>query len=113
MFVGKKVENRANSHITISLLKPPGKKQTDIGTEFPIDRTLLEDRKAIYISITEFRTQGGVFKPNHLASIHCDTPILYWKSHLINDSHCILARIAVRVFETIANSVAWEERSQQ
>lgn len=90
----------------ISLLKPPGKIQTDIGTEFPIDRTLLEERKSIYISITEFRTQGGVFEPNHLASIHYDTPILYWKSHLIDDSHCILARIAVRVFKEIANSVA-------
>jgi hypothetical protein len=92
----------------ISLLTPPGKAQVDIGIQFLLARATLEDKKAVHASILQFRTQADVFGPSHLASMHYDTPILFWKSHLFDPTHKKLAKLAVRIFEAIANSVASE-----
>ena len=92
----------------ISLLKPPGQIQIDIGIKFLLARAAQENKKAIHISILEFRTQGGEFGPSHPASMHYDNPIAYWKSYLYNETHGALAKLAVRIFEAIANSVASE-----
>lgn len=92
----------------ISLLKPPGQKQIDTGIQFLLARGLQEDRKAIHTSILEFRTQGSVFRPLHPASMHYDNPVLYWKSYLHDQTHYILARLGVQIFEAVANSVASE-----
>jgi hypothetical protein len=40
--------------------------------------------------------------------MHYDNPIAYWKSYSYNETHGVLARLAVRVFEAIANSVTSE-----
>lgn len=61
---------------------------------------------SVHTSILEFRTQAGVFGPSYSASIHYNNPVLYWKSYLHYQTHCILAKLGVRIFETIANSVA-------
>ncbi len=92
----------------ISLLEPPGKTQVDIGIQFLLARATLEDKKAVHASILQFQTQVDVFGPLHLASIHYDNPILYWKSHLFDQTHKVLANLAVRIFEAIANSVISE-----
>jgi hypothetical protein len=92
----------------ISLLKPPGKAQIDLGIQFLLARTTQEEKKAIHASILQFRTQADVFGPSHLASVHYDNPILYWKSYLFDQTHKGLAQLAVRIFEAIANSVASE-----
>ena len=92
----------------ISLLKPPGEVQHDAAVQFLLARTLEIDRKAIHKSLLEFRSQGGVFGPAHPASMHHDDPIAYWKSYQYNETHIVLAKLAVRIFEAIANSVASE-----
>jgi hypothetical protein len=40
--------------------------------------------------------------------MHIDNPIRFWKSYFESEDHDELARLAVRIFETIANSVASE-----
>jgi len=92
----------------ISILKPPGQAQIDMGVQFLLARSKEEDRKAIHTSILEFRTQADVFGPSHIASMHYDNPILFWKSYLFDQNHSVLAKLAVRIFEAIANSVASE-----
>jgi hypothetical protein len=92
----------------ITLLKPPGQTQIDIGIQFLLARTRQEDKKAVHASILQFRTQADVFGPSHLASMHYDNPILYWKSYLFDQTHSLLAKLAVRIFEAVANSVASE-----
>ena len=37
-----------------------------------------------------------------------DDPIAYWKSYQYNETHVVLAKLAVRIFEAIANSIASE-----
>jgi hypothetical protein len=92
----------------ITLLKPPGQKQIDTGTQFLLARTSPEDKKIVHTSLLQFRTQADVFGPAHPASMHYDNPILYWKSYLHHAAHSALAKLAVCIFEAVANSVASE-----
>jgi len=92
----------------ISLLKPPGQLQIEKAINFLLARASQENKKTVHISILEFRTQASVFGPSYPASMHYDNPIAYWKSYLYNETHTELARLAVRIFEAVANSVASE-----
>ena len=40
--------------------------------------------------------------------MHIDNPIWFWKSYFESEDHDELARLAVRIFEIVANSVALE-----
>jgi hypothetical protein len=40
--------------------------------------------------------------------MHYDNPILYWKSYLFDQTHSLLAKLAVRIVEAVAKSVESE-----
>ena len=73
-----------------------------------MDRCNKEDKKKVHSSFLEFRIHGGVFGPSHPATLHHDNPIMFWKSYLFDETHSLLARLSIQIFEAIANSVASE-----
>jgi hypothetical protein len=48
------------------------------------------------------------FTKAYVLSLYIDNPVRYWKSYLGYEDHNKLAQLAVRIFETVANSVASE-----
>ena len=62
----------------------------------------------MHASFLEFRTRAGVFGASHPSAMHYDNPAVFWKSHLHDEAHWVLAQLPVRIFKAIANSVASE-----
>ena len=83
----------------ISLLKRPGQLDVDRGIRFLLGRCKEEDKKGVHNSFLEFRTRGGVFGSSHPATLHHDNPIAFWKSYLFDETHSLLSRLSIRIFE--------------
>ena len=87
------------------------KREYDRALKFVLGRTPnLAQRTQISASFIEFRARSGTFARSAISAIHTQDPALYWKSYVVDGStqHVALARIAVRMFEAVANSVASE-----
>jgi len=92
----------------ISLLKKPQQAQMDCASQFLLAHVQEKEKKEVHVSFLEFCTQGSVFGSTYPLAMHYNNPIAFWKSYLHNETHWVLAQLAVRIFEAIANSVASE-----
>jgi hypothetical protein len=92
----------------ISLLKRPGQEQIDRASQYLFARVQEKEKREVHASFLEFRTRSSVFGSTHPSALHYDSPVTFWKSYLHDETHCVLAQLAVRIFEAIANSVASE-----
>ena len=92
----------------ISLLKKPGQAQMDRANQYLLAHVQEKEKKEVHASFLEFRTRGSVFGSTYPSAMHYDSPVAFWKSYLYNETHWVLAQLAVRIFEAIANSVASE-----
>jgi hypothetical protein len=92
----------------ISLLKKPGQVQMDRASQYLLAHVQEKEKKEVHASFLEFRTRASVFGSTNSSAMHYDNPIAFWKSYLHNEIHWVLAQLAVRIFEAIANSVASE-----
>jgi len=92
----------------ISLLKPTNNVEVDRALTFLLKRCKEDHKKELHRSFLEFRTRGSVFSSTHPSAMHYDNPIAYWKSYIFDEDHIVLAKLAVRIFEASANSVASE-----
>jgi hypothetical protein len=66
----------------------------------------LENQAKIRGAFFAFRTQRDGFHPNDISWKDTDNPAVFWRTH--TDQYPDLACLALRIFETIANSVASE-----
>jgi hypothetical protein len=92
----------------ISLLKSTNQEEVNKALSFLLKRCKEEQRKELHKSFFEFRTRTGVYNSAYPSSMHYDNPIAYWKSYIFDEEQEVLAKLAVRIFEAIANSVASE-----
>jgi hypothetical protein len=65
-----------------------------------------KDKKKVHCSLIDYLERQNGFTKDHLSSYYIDNPIRYWESYFGSEDHDELSRFAVRVFKTIANSVA-------
>ena len=56
----------------------------------------------------DFQGQENGFEKSNISNLHLDNPIRFWKCYFGHPDHDELAQLAVRIFETVANSVASE-----
>jgi hypothetical protein len=66
------------------------------------------DKKKVNASIQDFLGRENGFSKHNISHLHLDDPVRYWKCYLGSRDHNELAHLAVRMFKTIANSVASE-----
>jgi hypothetical protein len=92
----------------ISLLKKPGQDQIDRASRYLFAHVQEKEKREVHASFLEFRTRSSVFGSTYPSAMHYDSPVTFWKSYLHDETHCVLAQLAVRIFEAIANSVASE-----
>ena len=92
----------------ISLLKKLGQAQVDRASQYLLSHVQEKEKKEVHASFLEFRTRAGVFGASHPSAMHYDNLVAFWKSHLHDEAHWVLAQLAVRIFKAIANSVASE-----
>jgi len=92
----------------ISLLKRLEQLDIDRGVRFLLNCCKEEDKKQIHSSFLEYRAQGSVFGSSYPAALHYDNPIMFWKSYLFDKKHSLLAKLSIRIFEAISNSIASE-----
>lgn len=87
--------------------------QIDINTDRAIIAFLWKrcfddsEKTAVHKSFYAFRANLDSFKLS-TANIHKDDPLAFWQTFIGTEEHKYLARIAVTIFETPANSVASE-----
>jgi len=67
-----------------------------------------EDKKKVSLSIQDFLDRTNGFSKHNISHLHLDNLVRYWKCYFRNKDHNELARLAVQIFTTIANSVASE-----
>jgi hypothetical protein len=89
---------------SLRVINSEGKK---LAIEWILDR--VEHRKEVHCSIQDFLSKEGRFAKAHISQLHVDNPVRYWKSYFDDKHHNELAQLAVRIFKTIANSVASEQ----
>jgi len=68
----------------------------------------VKHQKEVHCSIQDFLSKEGAFTKAHISQLHIDNPVRYWKSYFGDKHYDELAQLAVRIFKTIANSVASE-----
>jgi hypothetical protein len=83
----------------ISLLKKPGQAQMDRANQYLLTHVQEKEKKEVHASFPEFRTRGSVFGLTYPSAMHYDNPVAFWKSYLYNETHWVLAQLAVRIFE--------------
>jgi hAT family C-terminal dimerisation region len=67
-----------------------------------------EHKKEVSCSIQDFLNKQNGFTKSHISQLHINNPVRYWQSYFDSTNHDELARLAARIFGTIANSVASE-----
>jgi hypothetical protein len=87
----------------LRFIDPKGRESA---TKWILDQ--VQDKKEVRASLQDFRDRGNGFTTAHYSQMHIDNPIRFWKSYFDSEDHDELARLAVRIFETIANSAAFE-----
>jgi hypothetical protein len=68
----------------------------------------VEHKKVVSCSIQDFLGRKNGFTKAHISNLHIDDPIRYLTSYFNSKDHDELARLAVRIFKIVANSVALE-----
>jgi uncharacterized protein (DUF2267 family) len=68
----------------------------------------VKNKKAVSCSIQDFLGRKNGFTKSHISNLHIDDPVRYWTSYFNSKDHDGLARFAVRLFQTVVNSVASE-----
>jgi hypothetical protein len=89
------------SHLQV--INAIGKK---LAKEWIYDHT--EDQKEISASLQDFLMQQNGFTKSHVSQLHVKDPVWYWKCSYDHPEHYKLAKLAIQLFETIANSVVSE-----
>jgi hAT family C-terminal dimerisation region len=68
----------------------------------------LKHKKEASCSIQDFLRKQNGFGKDYISQLHIDNPVQYWQCYFDSRDHDELARLATRIFETIANLVASE-----
>jgi hypothetical protein len=79
-----------------------------LAIDWLLDHADPAEKKEVSCSIQDFLAKKNDFTRSHHSQLHIDDPLRYWNSYLHHKSHKQLAQLAVRIFETIANSVSSE-----
>jgi hAT family C-terminal dimerisation region len=88
---------------SLQVINAEGKK---LAIEWILDK--VEHRKEVHYSIQDFLSKEGGFTKAYISQLHVNNPVRYWKCYFDNKHYNKLAQLAVRIFKTIANSVASE-----
>jgi hypothetical protein len=93
---------RAGASRTTPMLPPPRRRRTAP----PLKPVNSQQYKSWWWIPQKIYLDGYPGNPHQVSSL--DSPVTFWKSYLYDETHCVLAQLAVRIFEAIANSVASE-----
>jgi hypothetical protein len=73
-----------------------------------LDYVSKQEKKKVSCSIQDFLGKENGFTQSHISQLYVDNLARYWTCYLRSKIHDELAQLAVRIYKTVANSVASE-----